>query len=382
MLDAEDREMDITLDFKTGSRFPCPICGTVSPVHDTKQRRWRCLDFFQHKAFLNAPVPRIKCGTCGVKLIDVPWAPLGGRFTLLFMGRVLEFARNMPIAAVARMAREHDTRIWRIIHRLVEWAREDQDMSQVKDIGLDETANKRGHDYVTVFADMAQRRVLYVAEGRSASTVTEFRVDLTAHNGKPEQVDLVSMDMSAPFRSGVAAEFPGADIVFDRFHVTALVNDALDEIRRKEVKENDVLKRTRYIWLKNPKNLTSKQAETLEMLSKMNIGTALAYQMKLNLQELWQQPDRESAEGHLNAWYTWVMKSDIAPCMKKVANTIKGFASGILNYYAKGLTNGLLEGINSLIQAAKSKARGYRNVQYMKTIIYLVAGKLEFSLPT
>ena len=382
VLDAEEGELNITLDFARGSRFACPECEQLSPVHDTKMRRWRHLNFFEHKAFLHAPLPRIKCAKCGVKVIDVPWAPFGGRFTLLFMAYVVVLSRDMPIAAVARLVKEHDTRIWRLLDQVVEWGREDVDMSQVTRIGVDETACKRGQHYVTVFADMDNKRVLHVAEGRSAETVTEFKNDLTAHQGVPERIEHVSMDMSAAFQSGVKAAFPSAKIVFDRFHVTALVTDALDQIRRGDVKENEVLKKTRYIWLKNPESLTSKQAETLSMLSKMNIGTSLAYQMKLNLQELWRQPDRAAAEAHLNAWYTWVSQSNIGAAMKRAAKTIKGYASGILSYYDTGLTNGLMEGINSLIQAAKSKARGYRNVRYMKTIIYLIAGKLDFGLST
>lgn len=184
------------------------------------------------------------------------------------------------------------------------------------------------------------------------------------------------------FDEGALNEFPGANITFDRFHVTKLANDAVDQVRRQEVKMNDLLKQSRFIWLKRPENLTDRQKDKLEMLQMLNFSTAKAYQMKLNLLELWDLPDRETAAAHLDAWYQWVTKSDMGVSMKRLAKTIKAYASRILNYFPDRLTNGLMEGINSLIQAAKAKARGYRNTGYLKTIIYLIAGKLNFELPT
>ncbi len=190
------------------------------------------------------------------------------------------------------------------------------------------------------------------------------------------------------FDEGALNEFPDANITFDRFHVTKPANNAVDQIRRQEVKMNDLLKQSRYIWLKRPENLTDRRKDKLEMLQMLNFSTAKAYQsktsfslMKLNLLELWDLPDRETAAAHLDAWYLWVTQSDIGLSMKRLAKAIKAYASRILNYFPDRLTNGLMEGINSLIQAAKAKARGYRNSSYFKTIIYLIAGKLNFELP-
>ena len=144
---------------------------------------------------------------------------------------------------------------------------------------------------------------------------------------------------------------------------------------------NDLLKQSRYIWLKRPENLTDRQKDKLEMLQMLNFSTAKAYQMKLNLLELWDLPDRETAEAHPEAWYLWVTQSEMGTSMKRLAKTIKARSSRILNYFPDRMTNGLMEGINSLIQAAKAKARGYRNTRYFKTVIYLTAGKLNFEMP-
>jgi transposase len=269
-----------------------------------------------------------------------------------------------------------------VVEHYTHEAHAELDMSEVRRIGVDETSSKPGHQYVTLFADMDHRRVLFVEEGKDASTFESFARELWEHNGDRHQVEAVCMDMSPAFQAGARKEFPQASMVFDRFHVMKLIQEALDTIRRQEVAQNDLLKQTRYLWLKNPDNLTPSQHQKLKVLEQMNLATSRAYQMKLNLQEMWTLPDRHTAGLHLEQWYQWVIASDIGQPMKKAAHTIKAHATGILSYFPDKLTSGLMEGINSLVQAAKSKARGYRNPRYLKTIIYLLAGRLNFHLPT
>lgn len=188
--------------------------------------------------------------------------------------------------------------------------------------------------------------------------------------------------MSPAFIKGAAKCFPSADITFDKFHVMKIVNDAVDKVRRQEQKDQPDLKNTRYIFLKNPKNLTDKQAETLEQikLKDLNLKTMRAYQIRLNFQEFWNQP-LEQAEGFLKKWYYWATHSRIEP-IKEAAYTIKRHWNGVMNWFKSRINNGILEGINSMIQAAKARARGYRTIDYMITMIYLLNGKLKFNLPT
>lgn len=355
----------------------------MCPVYDIQpDRAWRHLDFFQHKTFLHARFPGVDCPACGVKTVEPPWARLGTGFTLLFEALVLTLVQEMPVGAIARLVGEHDTRLWRVLQYYVEQARQREDMSNVRGLGVDETSSKRGNQYISLFADLDRAKVLFVTEGRDSGTVTAFREDFEKHHGQPENIETVCLDVSPAYQAGLFKEFRDARMVFDRFHVTKIVNHALDQIRRAEVKENEILKRTRYCWLKTPQNLTCRQRDRLDVLKQMNLATAQAYQMKLNLQELWTFPDRNTAAEFLERWYSWVIESKIGYAMKRAAKTIKEQAQGILNYFDDRVTNGLMEGINSLVQAAKSRARGYRNVRYLMTIIYLIAGKLDFSLPT
>jgi transposase len=375
----EEGVLHIHIHFPRGSEFPCPVCGNPCKVYDTKAHQWRHLNFFEHKTYLHAHVPRIDCPRCGVKTVKVPWSRPESGFTLLFEAFTLALCKRMPVKSVADTVGEHDTRIWRMVERYVEKSRSFVDMSDVNELGVDETSIKPGHNYVSVFADIRKKRVLFVVEGKDKRTFDEFSGELSNHNGDPSGIQTICMDMSPSFIEGALERFPNANITFDRFHVTKLANDAVDQIRRAEARMNDLLRNTRFIWLKRPENLTERQREKASMLQMLNFATARAYQMKLNLLELWEMPDLESASAHLESWYQWVASSDIGSSMKRLANTIKAHAARILNYFPDHLTSGLMEGINSLIQAAK--ARGYRNSRYLKTIIYLIAGKLDFGLP-
>ena len=310
----------------------------------------------------------------------MPWSRPGSGFTLLFEAFMIELSKVMPVNSIAKMVGEHDTRIWRVINYYVEDARKSLDFIRVVRVGIDETSSKRGHNYVSVFLDLDQSRVVYVTEGKDAKTVASFKDDLKKHNGKPEQIEDICCDMSPAFIKGVEENFPQAAITFDKFHVMKIVNEAVDQVRRQEQLENKYLKKTRYIWLKNPGNLTAKQSDKLESLSKMNLKTARAYSIKLSLQEFWSIADPETAEAYLKRWYFWATHSRLEP-IKEVAYTIKRHWAGIIEYITSRVNNGILEAINSLIQATKSKARGYRNVNNLITIIYLTCGKLEFNLP-
>ena len=287
----------------------------------------------------------------------------------------------MPVLAAARLIGEHDTRLWRIIHHYVEQALKRADFSKVMRIAVDETASKRGHNYITVFVDIDERRVLYVTDGKDAKTIEAFADDLEAHGGDASRIKEVCIDMSAAFIKGVTENLTEAQITFDKFHAVKLVNDAVDKVRRAEVKERPELRRSRYLWLKNERNLSADQSAQLGSLSAMNLKTARAYNLRLAFQDIYCEPSRAWAELFLDRWYSWARRCRLEP-MKQVALTIEKHRDGILRWLDSRIANGLIESINSLIQAAKAKARGYRSTRNLKAITYLIAGKLDLRLPT
>ena len=380
--DADKKQLDIEIDFARGGRFPCPHCNTADcPVHDTAMQKWRHLDFFQHQAFLHARTPRIICSTCGVKQIAVPWARAGSGFTLLFEALAMTLVTHMPVRAAANLLNEHDTRIWRIVGHYVEQAVAHMDLADLSRVCIDETAAKRGHNYISLFVDIDARKTVFVTEGRAAATVAAFADHVDGHNSDASRIKEVCIDMSAAYIKGVTENLTEAEITFDKFHAVKLVNDAVDHVRRIESKTQPSLKGSRYVWLKNEANLSAKQSATLGTLAHTNLKTARAYRMRLAFQEVYAQPTRGWGELFLDRWISWLKRSRLEP-MKAVAKTIERHRDGILAWFDSRIANGLIEGINSLVQAAKAKARGYRSTRNLINITYLITGKLDLKLPT
>lgn len=381
--DPEGAQLDLYLDFERGARFACQARDCAQdrcPVHDSAEHTWRHLDFFQHKAFLHARLPRVRCPEHGVRQVGVPWARPGSGFTLLFEALVLHFATAMPVAKVAAMTREHDTRIWRVLEHHVYAARDQLDCTGVRRVGMDETSARKGQDYISIFADMDARRVIFATEGRSADTVARFATDLAAHGGDPEKVTDTSSDMSTAFISGISQYLPNARMTFDRFHLVAKLSEAIDTVRRSEVATRPELKHTRWLWLKNWASLSAKQQTELHRLMRPStqLATARALRWREDFQAFYDQ-DASYGPEYLRRWCYGAKRSRLQP-IKDFVTLVEKHWEGILAWHANHLSNGLLEGINSLIQAAKARARGYRNKTKMIVIVYLIAAKLQ--LPT
>ena len=381
---AEQQQLDLWVDFPSGSRFACPECGrSECGAYDTSERTWRHLNFFQYKTLLHARQPRVECPDHGVKTVEVPWAKPGSGFTLLMEAFILVLVQSgMTAAQAARLIGEHDTRVWRVLQRYVEQARAEADFSKVTAVGVDETSRRRGHNYISVFMDLDKEhsRVLFATEGKDAQTVEAFKQDLEAHGGKVEQIDEACLDMSPAFISGLTEQFPKVHLTFDKFHLMQLLSCAVDQVRREEQPTHPELKGTRYVWLKNDWNRTQKQASIFNELRSSHLATVRATHLKSVFQDLFALDTADEAEPLLKHWYFWATHSRIAP-MIKVAKTIKKHWAGVLRWFTSRISNGLLEAINSLIQSAKAKARGFRSTRYLITMVYLIAGKLDFKLP-
>jgi transposase len=298
----------------------------------------------------------------------------------LFEALVLGFAAAMPMAKVAAMTREHDTRIWRMVEHHVNAARDQRDCTSVRRVGMDETSAAKGQDYISLFADLDARRVIFATEGRSADTVARFAADLAEHGGDPEKITDTSSDMSTAFISGIAAHLPNATMTFDRYHLAAKLSEAIDTIRRQELTTRPELKHTRWLWLKNFSNLSVKQRGELHQLMRPSaqLATARARRWREDFQAFYDQHPSYAPE-YLRRWCYGAKRSRLQP-IKDFVTLVENHRDGIIAWHANHLNNGLLEGINSLVQAAKARARGYRNKTKMITIVYLTAAKLP--LPT
>ncbi|MCB2203161.1 ISL3 family transposase [bacterium] len=348
------------------------------PVHDTVDKEWRHMDFFQHTCYLHARVPRVRCDACGVQQVTVPWARPGSGFTLLFEALAMSMAPHMPVADIARQFRIHDTRLWRILRFHIARAREHEDYSTVECIALDETSRRRRHRYVSIVTDADARRVLFACEGRGQDVLGRFADDFHAHGSDPDEIRVISMVMSPAFIAGVREVLPNAHMTFDRFHIMKLPNEALDRVRREEAQENPHLKGRRFLWLRRPRQLSVSQERKLSDLRYCAHKTNNAYALVLGLRAFFDIEAHQSV-AYLKRWYHWTRCSRIEQ-MKEFALTIKRHWDGVLRFHQSHMTAGFLEGINSLVQASKLKARGYRSTDNWITMIYLIAGKLDYQL--
>jgi transposase len=360
----------------------CPACGAgAQKLHDHRQRSWRHLDFFQFEAHVHCELPRVGCTVChATSQLSVPWAREGSRFTLLFEALALTLAREMPVSACARILRCSDNALWRQIDAHVDLARAQESYADVRVIGIDETSCTKGHSYITLVHDLSSAKLIYATPGKDASTVRRFTEDFKAHHGKPEAIEVVCMDMSKAFIAGAAQHVPAAAVAFDGFHVVQLANKAVDAVRREEARHGGGgevwLKKTRWCWLKD--KWTHKERQKMDWMPHSRLKTARAWRIKEALRDIYASRGNaaQSAQA-LKKWLHWAQRCQLHP-IKELARTIRQHWAGILTALeASHLHTGYVEAVNSLLQAAKAKARGYGTTQHFIAMAFLIAGKLS-----
>ena len=248
-------------------------------------------------------------------------------------------------------------------------------------IGIDETS-RRGHSYITVVADLVEHDVINVTPGKDPATVERFSRDFMDHNGVPEYVRLVACDMSPGFRKDIREHLPHARRIVDRFHVARHANEAVDKVRKTEGRSNPLLKRTKYLWLRNEESLTELQVETKRNLTRQRLKTGRACRMREVLQDI-HTDSRTPSEAwvRLHRLCSWMMHSRLEP-MKDFARMIRRHFAEIIAYFEHPYTNAVLEGADSVIQNVKRRARGFRDMDHSATMIYLTCGRLDLKAVT
>lgn len=378
--DAGQRTLTIRVEFTPGSRFPAPEKEGLHPVHDTVNKQYRHLNFFQHECYLKVRVPRVKLPDGKVVQIEPAWTGKLSGFTLLFEALLLAFCREMTFRAVARLMNVSVHRVMAVCERYVDLAVAEQDLSNVKNLAIDETSRARGHDYITLAADTARRAVIAMTEERDAGAIERLAAEIKAHGGNPDAIESVSIDMSPAFIKGVGEHLPRARLTFDKFHVIAHASHALDLTRRLEQRRDPALKGMRWKLLKDRHRLNDAARTELDgLLQEITTKrTARAWMYREQLREILNRKQVNVVRQLLRQWCTNVMRSKVEP-MKAVARMIRSHLEGIIAWAQTRATNGFLEALNGLFQAAKRKARGYGRFSTIRTVIFLIAGKLDFS---
>ena len=372
-LQNKNEVIDVYIDIKRGSKFSCPVCGEKCAIHDSNYIRIRHLDLFEYRCYLNVKTPRTNCPKDGVKVINgSKWSRKGSHYSLRFEALIIRLCREMSVSAISREFEEPDNNLWRIFHHYVKNTVQDSfDFRSVKRVCVDETAIKRGHKYVSIFTDYDTGSVLFVTDGRKKEVFDLFYGWLWDKGGLPGNIELFSMDMSKSYKAGKNEFFAHSDVVFDRFHIKKGLNEAINSIRNEEVKEIDSLKKTKYIWLKNETNLTSFQHEQLRsFLYQSSTKTAQAYLLKNSFDQLW-SVQRKAVEPLINEWMKAASSLLLKP-LTRFVNTIIEHYNGIIMSIKTGITNAVAEGLNSVMQLARSRARGYRNPKNFIAMVYFL----------
>jgi transposase len=375
-------EVRVRVEHEAEAGFLCSECGAAAPIHDhAPERTWRHLDTCQYRTLIVASVPRVRCQEHGVRVARVDWAEPHSRFTALFERLVIDWLRAASQIAVARRMGLSWDEVHGVMERAVQRGLKRRKAEAHPRIGIDEKSFRKGHRYVTVVSDATNGTVLHVADGRKEESLDGFWKSLTAE--QINSIEGVAMDMWAPYEKSVRANVPDADrkIVFDKFHIAAHLGEAVDRVRRKEAKKlaaesDDRLKKTRYLWLRNPNNMKAEEMKEFKALRDSNLTTALAWALKEQFMGIWDYSYARPARRYFTRWYNWVKETGLTPMVEK-AEMLKKRLENILTYLELQLTNARSEAVNSKVQWVKYMARGFRKQENFITAIYFHCGGLN-----
>ena len=376
-----DQEVRIFVARAARPRLRCPECDRPCSGYDTRERRWRHLDTMQYRTFLIAEVPRVQCEKHGVRQIAVPWSDPGSRFTALFEALVIDWLREANVRAIARRLRLSWEQVAGIQARAVKRGLARRAQKSPRQIGVDETAFQKRHEYVTVVHDIDEEVVVHVADDRKQEALEAYFEELGPD--ACAALERIAMDMWAPYIAATRARVPDADakIVFDKFHIAKHLGDAVDQVRRREnralvAEGSERLKQTKYPWLQNPDRMSPERWREFEPLRDSRLKVARAWAIKEAAMLLWGYVRRGWAERLWGRWYRWAIRSRLEP-VKRVARMIKRHWQGVLNAATTDVTNARAEAINSRIQWVKRMACGYRNRENFRHAIYFHLGGLN-----
>jgi len=376
--------LEVEVRPRANARAKCSGCGNAAPGYDTlPARRFEFVPLWGVAVFLVYAMRRVSCPGCGVKVETVPWSSGKYQLTDTYAWFLARWARRLSWKEVAEVFHTSWEKVFRSVEMAVEWGRAHQDLSGVSAIGIDEIAWQRGHRYLTLVyqIDEGCRRLLWVGRERRVKTLLRFfRWFGTERSAK---LRFICSDMWKPYLKVIAKKAGGAIHVLDRFHIMAKMSKAIDEVRAKESKElvangyEPVLKRTRWLLLKRPENLSEKQEPKLAELLQYNLRSVRAYLLKEDFQLFWDYVSPYWASQFLDRWCRRTMRSRLDP-MKKLARTLRTHRALLLNWFrAKGAVSaGTVEGFNNKAKLTLRKSYGFRTYRAMEIALYHGLGAL------
>jgi len=380
-LDVAGEQVTVFVQAEASAAWKCPECGREAPRYDQRSRRWRHLDTCQFQTYLVADVPRVQCPEHGVRQVAVPWAEPNSGFTALFEALVIDWLREASMSAVSRQLGVTWDEVDRIMGRAVERGLARRQAQPVRRLGVDETSFQKRHEYVTVVSDLEGGRVLEIADGRSRAALEECYGRLPPE--QPQVVEAVAMDMSEPYIQATRAWLKAAEsrIAFDRFHVAKLLNDRVNDVRKREHRELQArgdrrLAGSRFLWLQSPEALKGERRTRFASLKQSTLAVARAWALKEAARHLWAYRTRGGATRGWKQWLGWAQRCRLEP-MVDVSRTIRRYLWGIVNAVVSRTTSAVSESLNAKIQRIKRLACGFRNRERFRRAIFFHCGGLN-----
>jgi transposase len=386
----EDADAVVALVRPTRSRRRrCAVCQRRCAGYDQGEgrRRWRALDLGVVRVFLEAEAPRVRCPAHGVVVAAVPWARHGAGFTRAFEDTAAWLAVHTSRVAVAELLRVAWRTVGRMLTRVAEEAGQGVDrLEGLRRIGIDEISHRKGHRYLTVVVDHDSGRLVWAAPGHDEATLHRFFDALGPQ--RSAQLSLVSADAADWIANAVAARCPQAVLCLDPFHIVRWATDALDQVRRQtwnaarrsgQPALARELKGARFALWKNPEHLTVRQRGKLARVAQVNQHLYKAYLLKEELRLVFKLKGPR-AVALLDAWLVWARRCRI-PAFVKLARSITDHRAGIQATLLHGLSNGLVESVNTKLRLLTRIAFGFRSPEALIGLAMLALGGLCPPLP-
>ena len=364
----------VTIVVKPDERY-IPICHKcqrkITQIHSYHKRRIRDLNVFDSKSFISVAYRKLRCPHCGIVVEELPLMNPYERVTRRLITYILELCGYMAIKDIA----EHLDLDWKTIKeihkRFLHQKYSHEERGCPKILVVDEISIKKRHKYLTIIADWESGRVLSVGEGRSSETLRDFFTSLTGP--QRSSIEAIAMDMWDPYIKAVQESCPHAKIVFDQFHVVAAFGRVIDQVRNIEYQKaadagKAVIKGSKYLLLKNKKNLRTEEKPRLKVLLDLNEALSTAYILKDYLKTLWQYRYPRCAPNALAHWCVVAFESGSKP-VNSFAKTLIRYSYGVINHCKYPIHTGLLEGINNKIKVIKRKAYGFHDIEYFSLVI-------------
>lgn len=379
--------MKVEID-RLGSRLlQCGVCRQrCRQIHSrSPARQWRDLSMRALPLILVYRPFRLCCPRCGVRAEKAPWAEPWARVTVSLARSVAVLTRELSWQKAAQHFGLNWKSVATIVRRAVQYGLKHRSRRAVHVIGIDEVSRRKGHHYLTVVYDLERRVLLWVGEDRKEETLAKFFTE-TLGSRRCRTLQTICMDMWAPYAKAVRTQAPQAQILFDRFHVVEHLHQALDEVRRSEMrrlsaKEKVEFKRTRFLLLKNPWNLKADEQNRLSTLVQWNTPIVRAWYLKESFQIFWDYRQPARAEAHLKRWMYSATRSRLQP-FKAFVRLLRAHLDGILAWTRLRLSNGTLEGMNNKIKMVSHRAFGFRRSENFIAAIYHCCGRLPLPQQT